>query len=247
MSGGSAGSLTRLRDRFSIHGDRAEDVTFEVRHVDLLEPTVMWTFLENYGESMGASDQHVTASRWSYHLMHPLLKGVLTASYALGVHLALHPRRLLYQHHEAGKPGYEWGLQTEIHGGSPDAPLSWTVRIRTLRRVMEDLLGPMFRALSTVSDLPERVLVENVEHVLTLFLARHRDGPLALSALKEDLRVLEGTGGGPDVLTSSLREAMVRACGRSKDPSWTRTTCCLNLHLERACERCPLSRSDARG
>lgn len=243
MIGREPSASERLRNHFLIHGDRADDVTFEVRHADLLEPSTLWIFLENYGEAMGADDHHTAASRWSYHLFHPLLKGTLAAHYRYGIPLELDPRRLRYQHHEGARPGYEWGVQTGMDAPSPD----FTHRIRALRRILGDFFSPMFRVLSEVSRLPNRVLVENLEHVLTLFLARQRrvspGESLRLETLQEDLHLLGGhTAADPRLLR--LREAMLRAYEQSRDASWTRTTCCLNYRLEAPCDRCPLPSSE---
>jgi ferric iron reductase protein FhuF len=232
-----------LYERFLVTDQQKDDVGLSVTGQRLSQPDQLQSFLKDYAEAVGAEKSTTAASRFSYHMMRPMLRGPFyLLAYANG-RFPFGLDRVTYQEHTDAETGHEWGLNVDALTIETNDPSSRdNLRDDTIRDLIDHHYGAIFGSLSDVTGIGTRTLWENLAHVLGLYYPRwieESSDPAASDNLKSDLKRLHDQR----ILgkTNPLAEPLKSYSLLDRDDNrFERTTCCLNYRIEEYCERCPL-------
>jgi ferric iron reductase protein FhuF len=226
-----------------VTGEQKNDVGLSVAGQRLRQPDQLKPFLDDYADTVGAEKLSTAASRFSYHMMRPMIRGPF---YLLAYGNGRFPfglDRVTYQEHTDAEIGHEWGLKVDaLKIETNDTSSRDTLRDETIRDLLDQHYRPIFESLGSVAGIGKRTLWENLAHVLGLYYPRWIDESprqAITNNLKSDLKRLHDQRilGEKNPLAEPLKSYSLMD---RDDNRFVRTTCCLNYRIEEYCERCPL-------
>lgn len=216
-----------------------------IEGTELLDDRSLGAFLDRYRSSVEAPDDPTAVSRWSYHMKDTVLYMPLYMLARWNLYIDVSPGQVTFAHFPDVSPaGHRWGmyLPADVHMIQHDDRAR--IRKQVFDTVLTDHFQPVFRRLSDRTGVGERLLWQNLAHVLYLRYPawiEDAEDPVVRERFKEDFEVLRSLpsdqyeASDPFRRTFDQMEKTAPSCGEP-----VRMGCCLNYRLRRYCAECPL-------